>query len=343
MSLRTEVFQGEPAEWDAFISSCHGASGYHCYAWRGILEQSFGHRPVYLACRDGEDLVGVLPLVHMKSRLFGNFLVSLPFVTYGGLLCRDEAAAQALLGLAAEIRRRSGAKHVELRHCGDADPGLPDRRHKVAMVLPLAGGEEGMWKGFGAKVRNQVRKAKKAGLEAVWGGIELLDDFYTVFVRNMRDLGTPVYAKTFFAHVLEGLPGQTSLVAIRLAGRPVAAGLLYWHGETLEIPWASSIRDYNSLCPNNLMYWEAIRHGLALGLKRFDLGRSTPGAGTYRFKEQWGARPQELRWHYILPQGAELPDLTNQNPKFSLAINVWRRLPLPLTRLIGPGIVRCIP
>jgi len=343
MSLRAEVFQGEAGEWDAFVSAAPGSSGYHRIVWRDILQRSFGHRPVYLACREGGAITGVLPLIHMQSRLFGSFLVSLPFVTYGGLLCRDKAGAEALLALAAELRDRLGARHVELRHAGGTELDLPDRRHKVAMVLSLDGGEEEMWKGFGAKVRNQVRKAGKAGLEAVWGGAELLDDFYAVFVRNMRDLGTPVYARSFFARVLDSLPHATRLVAVRLAGRPVAAGLLYRHGETLEIPWASSIRDFNSLCPNNLMYWEAIRHGLGNGLKRFDLGRSTPGAGTYRFKAQWGAEPQELRWHYILPQGAAMPDLTNQNPKFSLAISLWKRLPLPVTRVIGPGIVRCIP
>lgn len=343
MSVRVEQFQGDPREWDAFVAAAPGASGYHGYAWRGVLEQSFGHPSYYLAAREQGALSGVLPLVHMKSMLFGNFLVSLPFVTYGGLLSRSETSGHALLQAAEELRTKLGARHVELRHTGECELELPAKRHKVAMVLPLSGDEDQMWGSVGVKARNQVRKAQKSGLEPVWGGAELLDDFYAVFVRNMRDLGTPVYARSFFATVLAGLPEQTRIVVIRTNGQPTAAGLLFWHGETLEIPWASSIRDYNPLCPNNLMYWEAIRHGLSVGLKRFDLGRSTPGAGTYKFKEQWGAKPEPLAWHYILPQGESLPDLTNQNPKFSLAIEAWRRLPLPMTRLIGPSIVRCIP
>lgn len=343
MTVHTEIFQGDPQEWDNFVSSVSGACGYCSHVWRAILEKSFGHTTYYLAARDNGILSGVLPLVHMKSLLFGNFLVSLPFVTYGGLLCRDQASARALLDAAEELRGKVGARHVELRHTDDVQLDLPAKRHKVAMVLPLAHGEEEMWTGFNAKLRNQIRKAQKAGLEVVWGGRELLDDFYGVFVRNMRDLGTPVYAKSFFANVLAGLLDNTMIIAVRLQGRPIAAGLLYWHGDTLEIPWASSIREHNGLCPNNLMYWEAIRHGVSLGLARFDLGRSTLGAGTFRFKEQWGARPEGLQWHYILPPGESLPDLTNQNPKYSLAISAWQRLPLALTRVLGPGIVRCIP
>jgi FemAB-related protein (PEP-CTERM system-associated) len=343
MSARAEIFQGDASEWDAFVTTMSGAAGYHGYAWRAILDRSFGHKSYMLAARIKGALSGVLPLVHMKSLLFGNFLVSLPFVTYGGLLCRDADSAKVLLESAEELRARLGARHVELRHGGDSELDLPAKRHKVAMMLPLAKDEQVMWAGFNAKVRNQVRKAQKAGLEAQWGGRELLGEFYEVFVRNMRDLGTPVYSMDFFANVLAGLPHNTRLVVLRAKGKAVAAGLLYHHGTTLEIPWASSIRDFNNLCPNNLMYWECIRHGITLGLCRFDLGRSTPGAGTFKFKEQWGAKPEVLAWHYLLPKGGTLPNLTNQNPKYSLAIDMWQRLPLPVTRLIGPPIVRCIP
>lgn len=342
MSVCTETFQGAAADWDRFVASMPCAAGYYSHAWRVILERSFGHETHFLAARTNGAMTGVLPLVHMRS-IFGNFLVSLPFVTYGGLLCRDQASSHALLEAAEELRSRLKARHVELRHTQNVNPELPARRHKVAMMLPLAQNEEQMWTGFNAKVRNQVRKAQKAGLETVWGEGELLDEFYTVFVRNMRDLGTPVYARSFFANILDGLPDATRIVLIRKEGKPIAAGLLYWHGETLEIPWASSIRDYNSLCPNNLMYWESIRHGLRLGLRRFDLGRSTLGSGTYRFKEQWGAKPEILQWHYLLPSGAKLPNLSNSNPRFSMAIKLWQRLPLAMTRTLGPLIVRDIP
>ncbi|ACU90298.1 FemAB family XrtA/PEP-CTERM system-associated protein [Desulfomicrobium baculatum] len=342
MSVCTETFQGAAADWDRFVASMPCAAGYYSHAWRAILERSFGHETHFLAARTNDVMTGVLPLVHMRS-IFGNFLVSLPFVTYGGLLCRDQASSEALLDAAEDLRSRLGAHHVELRHTLAVNPDLPARRHKVAMVLALAQSEEEMWTGFNAKVRNQVRKAQKAGLETVWGEEELLDEFYAVFVRNMRDLGTPVYARSFFANILAGLPGATRIVLIRRQGQPIAAGLLYWHGETLEIPWASSIRDYNSLCPNNLMYWESIRHALRLGLRRFDLGRSSLGSGTFRFKEQWGARPEILQWHYLLPSGAKLPNLSNSNPKFSMAIRLWQRLPLAMTRALGPLIVRDIP
>jgi len=330
--------------WDAFVDASPAATCYHRYAWRKVMEDSFGHRTHYLAALDDLGAVrGVLPLVHMKSALFGNFMVSVPFVNYGGLLCQSGGAQQALLQAAELLRRFYGADHVELRHLGAGVAGLPSREHKVTMVLPLCGDSQAQWAGFNAKLRNQVRKAEKNGLTCSIGRLELLDDFYTVFARNMRDLGTPVYGKELFRNVLTELPETTRIIAVACRGKVIAAGILSWYRDTIEMPWASSIGDYKTLCPNNLLYWEAIRFAIEKGCTAFDFGRSTPNEGTYNFKKQWGAEPVQLYWQYLLEEGKALPELNNKNPKYDLAIRIWRKLPVALTRLAGPLIVRSIP
>jgi FemAB-related protein (PEP-CTERM system-associated) len=159
----------------------------------------------------------------------------------------------------------------------------------------------------------------------------------------MRDLGTPVYSTRLFEEVLATFPDRAALHVVRLNDRPVAAGLTLRHRNTVEVPWASSVRDFNHLCPNHLLYWSAIETALAEGVAVFDFGRSTPGEGTYRFKEQWGARPVPLHWEYRLSDGAALPNLGPGNPKFRLAIEAWKRLPLPIATTLGPHIVRSIP
>lgn len=330
--------------WDGYITNHPAASNYHRYGWRGVVETSFQHSCYYLAAhaKDGST-VGVLPLVFMKSSLFGRFLVSLPFFNYGGLLCDNQEIGDDLLAEADALRKELRAEYVELRHTTPWLADMPTKQHKVSMMLHLAKDVETQWQGFNAKLRNQVRKAEKSGLSASVGGKELLADFYTVFVRNMRDLGTPVYAEKFFMEVLEAFPDHTRIIAVYLEGKPVAAGLITWFRETVEIPWASSIRDYNPLCPNNLLYWTALQYALANSFKRFDFGRSTPGEGTCRFKEQWGARPIQLSWQYLLPEGASLPELNNKNTKFEMAIRLWQMLPLPVTKVFGPCIVKNIP
>jgi len=334
----------DQAGWDAFVESSPRATPYHQFAWKKVIEESFGHPTHYLAALDGTGKVaGVLPLVHMKSRLFGNFLVSVPFVNYGGLLCEAEGAGRALLEAAELLRLSCGAAHVELRHLDFSVAELPAREHKVTMVLPLSGDAQAQWTGFNAKLRNQVRKAEKNGLSCTIGREELLDEYYAVFARNMRDLGTPVYGKELFRNVLAALPETTRILAVSYQGKVICAGIVSWYRQTMEMPWASSIADYKHLCPNNLLYWEAIQFAISKGCTGFDFGRSTPNEGTFNFKKQWGALPVQLYWQYLLPRGEALPELNPKNPKFEAAIRIWKRLPLGLTRLLGPGIVRNIP
>ncbi|MEO8071119.1 MAG: FemAB family XrtA/PEP-CTERM system-associated protein, partial [Acidobacteriota bacterium] len=234
--------------------------------------------------------------------------------------------------------RRCGS--VELRHLRRQFADLPCKQHKVTMHLALG---EGLWDRIDRKARNQVRKAEKSGLTFHRGGAELLDDFYQVFARNMRDLGTPVYAKTFFHHILSTFSERTRLLVVRLGSLPIAAGFTYRTGTTVEIPWASSIREHNSLCPNHLMYWRAVECAMAEGCEIFDFGRSTPGEGTFKFKEQWGAVPVPLFWEYVLLAGADMPDQSPKNPKYQMAIRMWQRLPLWLANAVGPSIVSSIP
>lgn len=342
--LVVEHYRGDAGEWNGFVNSQSAATNYHLFEWREVVETSFGHAAHYLATRNEQGaLVGILPLVHMQSRLFGNFLVSLPFFNYGGLLCSDPEAASCLLAEAGKIMALTGASHVELRHRGWQLENAPAKTGKVTMLLELAADVDSQWTAFNAKLRNQVRKAEKSGLQTVVGGVELLEGFYGVFCRNMRDLGTPVYGKALFRNVLEQFPQSTRIISVLYQDTVIASGIASWYRGNMEIPWASSNRDYKALCPNNILYWKAISFAIESGFTTFDFGRSTPDEGTYKFKQQWGAKPLQLYWQYLLREGESLPEMNNKNPKYRVAISIWQKLPVALTRIIGPGIVRSIP
>lgn len=344
MGITTHLYNDDGRSWDAFVNAHHDGTNYHLHGWRKVVEQSFGHKTIYLVAIDGHnEICGILPYVQMKSRLFGHFLVSLPFFNYGGLLASDSSVAGNLLNASRKMLSGIGVAHIELRHlkrCGDIEA---TKQHKVTMLLGLKHEEEQQWSVLDTKVRNQVRKAQKNGLQAVTGGTELLDGFYEVFCRNMRDLGTPVYGRNFFSNVLAEFPDSTRILSVVKDGRTIASALMTWYKETLEIPWASSNRDFREFCPNNLLYWEAIRFAIGRKMRTFDFGRSTPGEGTYNFKKQWGAVPVKLYWQYLLGDGVALPEVNTKNPKYRFAIQVWQRLPITIANFLGPHIVRCIP
>ncbi|HLS82404.1 MAG TPA: FemAB family XrtA/PEP-CTERM system-associated protein [Steroidobacter sp.] len=331
------------SEWDGYVASSEAASLYHVYAWRDVVERAFGHESHYLCARNAAGrIVGVLPMVRLKSILFGDFLVSMPYFNYGGIVADDEVIAGALAKAAARHAASLGVSHLELRH----DRALldwPVRSDKVSMLLELPDASEELWKRLGSKLRSQVKRPQKEGATCVSGGIELLDDFYAVFARNMRDLGTPVYGRGFFRHVIETFHERTRLFVVRLRGAPVAAGLVIGRRSMLEIPWASSLRSANHVGVNMLLYWSVLEYACDAGYDHFDFGRSTVDAGAYRFKKQWGATAKSLHWHYWLKHGGKPPTLNPSNPKYRLAIAAWRRLPLWLANRIGPRIVRNLP
>jgi FemAB-related protein (PEP-CTERM system-associated) len=308
-----------------------------------VIERAFGHETLPLAAVSSDGIEGVLPLVFFRSRLFGRFTVSMPFLNYGGVVADAPSVRRALVERAVDETRTRGGAHLELRHDAQLCPELAPKRHKVSMRLPLAANPERQWEALDRKVRNQVRKGEKSQLDVVHGGIELVDDFYAVFAHNMRDLGTPVYAKAFFSEVMRTFAATAQIFVARHQGRPLAASLVYWHGSMIEVPWASALRESNPLCANVLLYWHMLKFSIERGFTVFDFGRSTPDAGTFHFKKQWGAQPLELVWEYWNASGTPPASLNPDNPKFDLAIRIWQRLPVPVATAIGPHVIRNIP
>ena len=312
--------------------------------WVKAISSSLRQTPYFFEARADDKLVGVLPLVYVRSLLFGRFLVSLPYVNWAGVVADDDEISKALIDRAIELADELDVRYLELRHLHEIDhPSLTQKlTSKMQMRLPLTALPDDAWKGLKSVVRTQVRKAAKNGVVLEWGGPSLAGEFYDVFSRNMRELGTPVYPRRLFQNIVEGLPDQAEFGVARLKGRAIA-GCLAIHGEGLtEVPSASALRAYRGTAANSLMYWHAIERAVERGQSAFDFGRSTVGGPTYIFKKKWGARPEPAVWQYYVRKG-HAQDMRPDNEKFRLAISLWRRLPLSVTRLLGPAIVRGIP
>ncbi len=343
MKVSTIEEIGEP-QWDDYVNGHQQASVYHLSVWRTVLANVFNSRCHYLAAiSEAGEVCGVLPLVHFKNRLFGHFLVSMPYFNQGGVLSSSPQAEAALLDRAIGLSESLGVTHMELREFQPRENGWQHKDEKVLMLLDLPDDPEHLSKSIGAKRRSQIRRPEREGASTKVGGEDLLDDFYAVFSRNMRDLGTPVYTKKLFERILAARPSETFIVVIYLNELPVAAAFLIGYKQVIEIPWASSLREYNRLGTNMKLYWEVLRHSILKGYKIFDFGRSTLDGPTYKFKKQWGARPKQCYWNYWLAEGNELPQLNPQNPKYKIAIAGWKKLPLAVANCLGPHIVKHLP
>lgn len=336
----------DSTSWDEFTDT-HCDCEYFRWAFGAVVEAQFGHKLHYLTSIDANrQIVAALPIIEMKSWLFGHFGVSLPFVNYGGLICNPEHpnAGTELLNFADQWAKEHNLQHLTLRQqqpLSDCSWALQD--HKIAMILELPDSEEALMKSFKAKLRAQVRRPIKEGATARRGSIELLDDFYTVFTRNMRDLGTPVYGRNWFKALLSETWLHTQLIVVYLDRQPVAAAFLIKHNDTMEIPWASSLREFNRFSVNMLLYWESLCYSIDQGCSHFDFGRSSKESPTYRFKKQWGSQEKQLYWYQWTPSGKDSVRLDPKNSKFALATRVWQKLPLTVANFLGPYLVKNLP
>ncbi len=331
--------------WERYVFSHRHGGPYLSLAWREAVERGYGHRAFYLAAFQGAELKGVLPLFLLKPPLPGcrGALVSLPFCDYGGVLADCDGIAHALLARATELAREVGAgleirSAVELPALAQAGGGA-QVADKCRMLLTLPGSAALLWDGFKSKLRSQIKKAGRDGLLCRLGGIELFLDFYQVFSRNMRDLGSPVHAEGFLRSVLAAYGERARVGVVWKEDTPAAAGIILSHGGMVTIPWASALREFNRFSPNMLLYWTLLEYAAESGFACFDFGRSTPGEGTYKFKEQWGAVPAPLFWWRFVPPGEGRAPAASGEKSRSLrgcAEWCWQRLPLPVANSVGP-------
>ncbi|HWY85078.1 MAG TPA: FemAB family XrtA/PEP-CTERM system-associated protein [Gemmataceae bacterium] len=312
--------------------------------WLTVLAKALKHQVYVVEAVEGDRTRGVLLLAYVSSLLFGRYLVSLPYLNYGGVLADDDSIAQQLLDRAVVLADQLKVRYLEVRHQHlIAHPAFGTcRTDKVNMRLDLPASSEELWTGLDGKVRNQIRKAQKSDLTVAWGTGDLLDDFYRVFSHNMRDLGTPVYGKRLFRLILDQFPGRSEICVVRAGSTPTAAGMLLHGFGVSEVPSASSLRRYNPTCANMLLYWHMLERSVQRGQDFFDFGRSSRDSATFSFKKQWGAQPLDSIWQYYLRTG-DPQDSKRDSPRFRFLVRLWQRLPVRLTRMLGPLIVRGIP
>jgi serine/alanine adding enzyme len=335
-------FSGTDSEWDFLVAGLPDGTFCHLAGWGAVMRDALGHESWrWVAVDERGGLHGALPLVRVRSRLFGHYLLSMPFLSYGGPI-GSMAGKQALARKAVAEAQRLDVDLLELRVRQPLQGDLPTSSRKLTVLKALPESAEDLWEnGIRAKVRSQVRRPMKAGMQAHFGS-DMVGPFYEVFSRTMRDLGTPVLPAAFFEAIATHLREHVVFCAVMWDGRCVAAGCGFlWNGE-FEITWAGALRELSRESPNMLLYWSLMEESIRRGADTFNFGRCSPDSGTHRFKKQWGTTDHPLPWAQWSPTGLEAtpnPD----SPKYRMATAVWQRLPLSVANRLGPPLARSLP
>ena len=341
MSLRIQTLTAENAgAWDRFVRATPEATMFHLSGWKRVIEEAFGHATYFTFAEQDGAVVGVLPLAHMKSLLFGDALVSTPFCVYGGPVAVTPEANNALIEHAQDLLRSLGTPSLEFRHLHPPGQGWPERGALYTTFRKAMSGQpEADMAAIPRKQRAMVRKGIQNGLTSI--SDHDTDRLHAIYAQSVHKLGTPVFPRRYFRLLGEVFRAESDVVTILHEDQPIAAVLTFHFRDEVLPYYGGGTRAARAVAGNDFMYWEVMRRaGSERGARIFDFGRSKTGTGAYAFKQHWGFTPQTLHYAYQLRPGARLAEHNPTNPKYKLMISAWRRLPLRLANLLGPPIVR---
>lgn len=328
---------------DRFVQGHEHGSPFHLSAWLEMVQRFHGHVPRHLVAEDDGRVRGMLPLFLVKSPLLGKAVISVPYAVYGGILADDPAAAGLLTQAARDEVDRLDAGYLELRQILPFAEGLPQSELYVTFLRDLPADEEECLAMIPRKSRATTRHARdRHGMEFLEGP-HLIHDFYELFVRNKRSLGSPVFPLKWFEQILESYGDQALVHGVRCEGRVVAAVLSFVYGDTLMPYYSGSEPALERLGSMNFLYWNLMRVGVRLGLKRYDFGRSRGGTGAAKFKQNMGFEPTPLAYQFYLCDGRQIPTVNPSNPRYGLILKTWSRMPIWLVKLLGPRLMRYLP
>ncbi len=340
VSVRQAV-AADAAAWDAFVARMPDATFFHRFGWRRVLGTAFGQATPYLVAERGGDIVGILPLAHLKSLLFGNALISTAYCMEGGPLAADDAAAKALDAAAAALMDSVGADYLEYRSRKAAREGWAVKSGLYAtFARSLSADDKDNLQAIPRKQRAVVRKTLEGNLKS-----EVDADparVYRVYSESVRNLGTPMFPKRYFHLLMESFGSDCDVVTILDDGRPVSAVMNFYFRDTVMPYYGGGTFDARRSGANDFLYWEVMRRAALRGCRRFDFGRSKAGTGAFSFKKNWGFEPDWLEYEYRLKPGTELPEKNPLNPKYALMIKAWQKLPLPVANFVGPFLSRSL-
>lgn len=334
-----ELEQSNYALWDEFVQRHPAATFFHLAGWKTVLEKAFGHNTVFLYAEENEKIQGILPLGQVKSLLFGNSLISLPFCVTGGIVAENAKAKIALENAAIERANQLNVDYLEMRY---EQPVNADWLNKsdlyVSFKKDIDPDSEQNLLNIPRKQRAMVRKGIKAGLVSEWdAGVDRLHEAYS---QSVHALGTPVFSKHYFQVLKDVFADNCSVLTITNEGELVASVMSFYFRDQVLPYYGGGTTAARSCKGNDFMYWELMRRSCEQGIKVFDYGRSKAGTGAYSFKKNWGFEPVPLHYEYHLVKSSELPNVSPTNPKYKMFIDVWKKMPLWMTRLLGPHIVK---
>lgn len=337
-TIITKLSEERLSDWNQYVCNHSDGTFFHLAEWENVVNKSFGHDTYYLMATVSNDVVGVLPLVHVKSLLFGNALVSTPFCVYGGILANDDSVRHELVHSAQSIAEETGVDYIEFRNQIEAQPNWPKKDLYVTFRKEIDPDPEVNLKAIPRRQRRMVRQGIKAGLISTVDNN--VDEFYKIYSTSVRNHGTPVFSKKYFVNLKNKFKDKCEIRIVRKGSTAVSAVMSFYYKNEVLPYYGGGLLDARKYSAFDFMYWDLMKHASENGISIFDYGRSKVGTGSFSFKKNWGFEPIPLEYQYCLLKCKHVPEVNPLNPKYQLFIKAWKRLPLGIANRLGPVLAK---
>jgi len=329
--------------WDDFVSSTPTCTFFHTLGWKRVIEQIFPYRSEYLLAEEDGQIQGILPLFEVKSFLGTRSWLSVPFGVYGGVSAKTAEAERSLLESVKTLAQERRIQCVEFRHERPCLEPWPSKDLYYTFRRELFGTVEENFQSIPRKQRRMIRQGEKHGLAMTLNGLEALDDFYAIYTHSLRKLGTPAFPRAYFSELLTEFGHACRIVGVWKDQRMVGAVMTFFFKDQVLPYYGGALSETVKYAVYDFMYWAVMQHAVEAGYRIFDFGRSKKGTGAFDFKRHWGFEPALLPYQFYLPQGGAIPNLNPSNPKLKWALEIWKRMPIGMTRVLGPHLIRYVP
>lgn len=340
----SKLKKSDEKEWDRYVMKSEDSTFYHQIGWKNVVEKTYGHKPIYLIAREDGEIKGILPLFLMKSRLFGKKLVSVPFAPYGGVCADNDKVLDSILEDAISWVDELDVDYLELRsYMRYKIDGITDKSY-FTLNLDLTPGVDYLWNGFRKSMRRYIKKAGRNNLEFTIESksSKNLKDFYELYCKKMKEFGTPTHSYKFFKLIKSEFPEYIKIATVKYQTYTIAALFLLIFKKTMIYGWGASDKQYTSMYPNYLLFWELIKYMNKNGYKYLDFGRSILNDGTFLFKKGWGAKPKQLYYQYYGKYNVTMSS-NKFNPRRQIFMKIWKIIPIEIVNMIGPMIRKNFP
>jgi len=335
--------ENQSSQWEAFTVENPKSTFFHRLGWKRVMQKTYGYEPRYYGAWRGDKLTGIAPSFLVSSWITGRRLLSIPFAVYGGICAEDPQSEELLLRQLENVAEELGVDYLELRNRdGGIRDGYTANTRYATFTLPVSADIEAIHKALPKDARYMIRKGEKAGLEAR-SGFDQLDTFYHLMTLNLRRLGTPAFPKTLFQNFIQEFREEVDITVVYSGSNAMAGGMSFFFREWMQPYYIGSREEAKTVAANNFLWWELIKLAARKGCTTFDFGRSKRDSGNFDFKKKWNPKIEFLDYQVRTVKSDKVPDFSPANPQFDLVTSIWKKMPLGLTRMLGPRIVRSFP